>query len=52
MYESRAINLYVIKGVPFHLLKVHKNPYFWVTKKTIVVTITVHSYINSGKGNC
>jgi len=50
MYESPATDLYVIRGLHSHCIKVHKNPYLWAANKTVVPTVTKHSCMNSTKG--
>ena len=40
------------KGVPFPVLKRHKNLYLWATNKRVVPKIMVHLYIIPTKGNC
>jgi len=49
MYESQATDLYVIRWLHSHCIKVHKNPYVWAANKTVVPTIIEHSCTNSTK---
>lgn len=52
MHDSQVIDYNMGGWFCSCSLKVHKNPFLWITNKTVIPAVAVRSRVNSTKSNC